>query len=658
MGFGYSDSYQDSLDIEQSETTDTINDSIPVDTLNTQIDSTTKDVEKKIELYKYPNEHFHLGTVTKPNKEISKRDLGFNSYGDIYELLSTTNDLTYQNSGIWAIKSAVRFAGGNPQNISYGLNGQTIGLDNGVVNPAFLSPDQIETLEIYTGTKASILGNGSETHVNFAQAHFNTANPYTRISYFDAGESMVSGDGVFSQNILPNQNLTFGFKGYGGGSEYDNHNADNFNINLGYRVLLDSTSVVSAQYYYSNQYMNENNGLLIDATGGGLNADLRNPYTFATLLTPEGSEVNREGFGNRNLNHIGQVSYSKSLFSDSTVDFYSSLMFNHSKYEQNDRTDSILDLNQQNYNLVQSDSYLRLPLEFFELSIGTQLMFATYEQIYSNAILDESSLFDIQPYGLLKLPLGNFEIGGGLRVNNLENLKLNFGGYIDYIDTANQLNGGLDISYTNLNNRLNFSLDNERNVFSIIADIGYGFDWLEFSLEGYYKIYNGYLQQDPNNNLTPSVIYDDGQQTVIGATLVADSKIFPGFLYKNNDLWLRLSNRIETISGVTDPIFEARGDIVSRFFVSSSIAEIGVRTRFFYNHTPFIFDAISRRYGIMSIEPVPLFAFSPFLMAQLGNANVRLIFENVLSERYFTQLTGVSRGSNLRIHLNWAFPFN
>lgn|GEM_PF-6190437 len=579
--------------------------------------------------------HNRLGNVLVPDIVLNKSDLTFLSAGDIGELISDYRNDAYLYPSNWAYKSSNRLFGSLPGYHAVGINGaQLFSATNSAININQLSVDQFENIEIYKGSKAAVLSENNQIFINYQQRVFNTAAPYTSISYFDAGENFISGDGLFSQNILPNQNLYIGFKSFGGGTEYESQLLDNMNIFLSYRFNTSEFSSLSISYSYINQFMQDNGGIVL--------TDQTKPYVSTNEFDPSTAEYLDPEFNLRELNHILQFDYSQSFDNDTTFVLNSNLTYLYNDY-QVPIYDSIAGNQYPSGSIISTRQIITTKINESDISFGFdgRLALGMNENFYRSGF---------SPFGYLNLDLIGFQVGVGARGNfsNQYN-NINYGGSLGYkIDTLSAIE--IDLSFNNINQLNPLSLVNSFTVGSVIASYVLQIsNNTVFSLEGFYHSYSQY-----HHAISGQVT--NGMDN-LGSQANFVWPIYMDFVFSNSDLYLSTTAKVEKFSILDDISFEAQVDLFSEIKVAESVARLGLRSSYLRNMNPFFFDSYAQLYYLNPYEPVNTILLDAYLMAKLGNANVRLVFENILSERYLPVIPYPNRGSNFRIHLSWAFPF-
>jgi hypothetical protein len=618
----------------QLQPTDTV--LTPTDSVSTSITDSTLTDQVLPEVYYVPlSIHNSIGSLAEPDYNISKYETTFQSGGDISELIADKYELNYLFPGQWSHRADLRMNGGIAGYQSAMVNGVQLFSPTNTANQINYFPvEQFENIEIYTGSKAAIFSENSTSFINYQTRIFNTATPYTQLSYFDAGESFISGEGIISQNILKDQNTTFGFKTFGGATEYDNQGLDHMNMFLSHRVSLSDLSMLSFHYSFINQFYRDNGGLELP--------DYSQPYAEPALLEPTNADYRFNDFTFRELNHILQIAFTGSITDDTTDIFSANVTYNYNDY-QLEWQDSTSVNPYENNSILSSRVMLKSDLLGFETTLGgdTRLTSADANNAYA---------FGLSPFGYISIPIADLELNGGLRAN-ISNLysNLNTGANISYkIDTTHRFS--VDASFNNINQINPLSNLESFTVTSSIGKYMYKSESIGLDISGYIHNYNSIAS---TTNLS-----DNSGLDIIGGSVGGDFSFGTNLLLSGSSVLINYNITAEQFSQLDEPSISAQIELFEQIIVQKSVARIGLRASFVRNQNPFFYDTFSQLYFLNEIDPSSFVILDAILMAKLGNANVRLIFENLLSDRYLAAIPYPTRGRNFRIHLSWAFPYN
>jgi outer membrane cobalamin receptor len=148
-----------------------------------------------------------------PNITIKKQDIQDINYTGLSDILQKKTPFYTQNQGSFGLFNSFSIFGAKPRSINFQFNGRNINdLDLGSLNPEQISTEFFESVEVYYGSDAIILGdNSAGALINFQEIRYNTEKPFTRLWFSEAGFEYLAADGVYSQNFARDWNFTLGF---------------------------------------------------------------------------------------------------------------------------------------------------------------------------------------------------------------------------------------------------------------------------------------------------------------------------------------------------------------------------------------------------------------------------------------------------------------
>ena len=133
--------------------------------------------------------------------------------------------------------------GNYPQQIQYANDGIRLNDPwSGNYNLFLYPAENIQQIEIIDGTRAFLYGHNSNGGViNFVSKSRRAIRPYSRLRYSESGYGFSIIDGMLSQNISRNLNVTAGIQHTVFGERYTNENFDGWNGRLKIRYDIDNT---------------------------------------------------------------------------------------------------------------------------------------------------------------------------------------------------------------------------------------------------------------------------------------------------------------------------------------------------------------------------------------------------------------------------------
>ncbi len=210
-----------------------------------------------------------LSTPSHPVPGITANDILWNDYRTFTDLLSGTPGIFVRDMASPGQDNQVTVTGAGPEGTALLVDG--LGHNDpvtGTYNFASFPVEAIDRIELVTGPRAFLYGaNASGGAINVVTKSFSNNTPYTRIRYSQSGYSYTQTDVMFSQNILPRFNLSFGmsFLGFGSDKSADRNegrfvNADNqgytFRTKVRYNVSETFNLIFSHMYVQAKTGLN------------------------------------------------------------------------------------------------------------------------------------------------------------------------------------------------------------------------------------------------------------------------------------------------------------------------------------------------------------------------------------------------------------------
>lgn len=240
---------------------------------------------------------------------ISKRDYQFLNYTGLSDILAASTPFYPLSLGSYMLFNHFFADGSLPNSISFASNGRSlISPSFGAYNLEQYAPEFLESIEIFTGSKAAIFGDNSPgAFLNIQEVRHNTNKPFTKLWIAQGGAEFLASDGIFSQNFHPEWNFTFGFRNANTDGRFSNNWMNLWNL----RLLLrwspsDSTSITFTEYFTNLGHGNS----------GGSNIFLEQDYYDPISTRPLFDGLNEREFRhdlNLTFTHIFPTSSTVSL---------------------------------------------------------------------------------------------------------------------------------------------------------------------------------------------------------------------------------------------------------------------------------------------------------------------------------------------------------
>ena len=629
--------------------TDSLN--IPTDT-TTPADSIA--VKDSIPIYNPLHQHTSQFLINSTqHHEITKHDicfLDYNGLNDIFshflpvfplKLSSFGQNESFAMNGFHANDISVSFAGrpmNDPEYSSYNLNQ--------------FSQEFMEKAQVFTGSDAVILS-GSPTYINLQEIRYNTATPFTRLFYTQAGFDYINADALFSQNFAPNTNFTFGFRHQTANSEFPNSFCENWNI----RTMLRWNPSDLTSISLSENFTNQGNG----TNGGSYNDNNKYDNILANTYYPQLTE--------KMFRHDLTLACSSILDKDSSSAVYASLFLTNAEWNFNISEDA-KDSDDKSYIIDRSSlftganaRYEFQPNDYLSLSAGGNLL---YKDIEQSKINDALNSLDISAFVHSILHLSNAtDLSAGLRFQYDKLFAtIATGAKLTHALTANY-SLALDASYfetaPSLVQNSFSSLEKEKNML-LTASLRYTSKLTQLQINAYARLSQSPItfQIDEQKKYPWGNYSNSDKLNAFGLNIIYNA------YYNYSALFFdALGLRIKAQCNITGP--ESNQEYILPLFHGSAAAFCEIRRSKSILRLGLEAAATSQYSGMQYIPMLRTFnkfdskisfmpsGFNIFATARLGNAYVRLTYENILSLNYYYVPVYPMHTGNLRLSVSWSF---
>lgn len=590
----------------------------------------------------------------QPYRVINKKDIQLINYVSINDIISNFTPFYNQHLGSYSSYNSFLAMGADSRSISWSFNGRTINdLDLGSLNPEQFSTEFFENIEIFTGADAVILGdNAASVLVNFQEIRYNTALPFTRIWFGNSGYGYLGADVVYSQNIMPNWNFTFGFRSYNSTGAYENAWGNNWNARAILRWNPDNFTSISLSENFSN---------IGSGTSGGINTELSE-----NIFDVIGAIPNFMGLNERTLRHDLTITATR-LFDtvmthSASINLYlSSVRWDRSSGSnlQFDVADTSRSIYKNSYDYFGVEGKYELqPLEAITLRLGGYSELNLIDKshfysdfngvssaVYAHSTINFSDNFNLSGGLRLSSRFGNVGISYGVKQSTRISDNIAFEADFSYADRLPYLVEGLSLDneqHLALNGELQIQTSERtklhfgaffRTIFSPIEGaINEDLSELAFLIH-----FNG-------NNITRSGIYADYTTNVFDNFTVRLRGL--GQLSVDAD-----GNRLSEL-----PLFSGSFRAFYTYKPGKSMLRAGLETGLLTDFKGEQFFPLTRTFYNGSYNSgIMLTGVTAFLEVKLGDAYVKIQFANLLSQNYFYSSVYPMFPGNLRLSVNWTF---
>lgn len=554
------------------------------------------------------------------------------------------------SSGFPGLDNKTTFFSGSPEGVDLRYNNisQLIPLNSQTLWSIF-PIENIENIEILTGSQAVIIGNNSNgALINLQEIQHHTYKPYTKIWYNQGIDETLSADGMFSQNFAKNFNFLFGFRSLFSPGTFDNQWVENWNIRAKIRWNIDSLSNLSISENFTNYGISQS---------GGINTNISTNYFDPLNAIPLFAQSDLRLF-QHNLN----LSYTKLLDIEATSSFASSLSIINNDYTFYDRdglffapSDSSNNFIFNNLTIANNTSY-ELKFNTLKFKTGADLSYLILDK---KNTLSYNNYFDYGIYGFASiLPISQLELSGGVRYLNQSNHKgYSFGGRLDY-SLENQNRIFLDFSSSSVVPsliNLNYSPNQLNNL--ILLGIEWNYETTKLNSLFFYRVIQ--------NLLTFEFTYDTLLEKYEIKRNISNTKNYIGLdittlsQWKNINLELTLKVNFENGTKISEqnfPLMFLNSRIYYSIKSNENYINLGIEGELI---SPFRGLSYLPLYNGYYRSPVVsswmVNGLTAFALGKLGNAYVKLLFVNILNQGYYYNPINPEPGRHFQFAFTWAF---
>jgi hypothetical protein len=610
-------------------------------------DTLVADTVKPV-LYKPSPEHGSMAGLIPPSQIIGKRDLVYDNYTDFSDILYLKTSAFPLSLGSFGQNNTASFYGGNYRDNAFSFNGRPVSEhDFGGFAVTQFPVEFFEKAEIFKGSDAvAIADNSSGVAINFQEIYYNTAKPYTRLWYSQAGFEFLSADAVFSQNFAPNWNVTAGLRSMVTLGEYENEQLRSWNGRIKFRYTPDSLNTFSFTENYSNIKIGLNGGINPDESELLYNSFYAEPY-YSDLTE-------------RTFRHDMTLSHT-SISSDSTRTLKSNLYFTNIMrkktagdfYFSQDSSKKI----EYYTNSIGANTSFRKGIGAIDFTAGGDV---SYLDVPASAHNDEYAGANFAAYSRIAFNItDNWSVSGAGRFSGLYgNTGANFGGRIKYSGSKNEffLDGSLSNRFPSPAEGL--SLDAEKH-FLALAGYMHTRENFKWQSELYLRSVTSPIFATPEYNEDGKIIHlncrnSEFDKAVAGINLRAEfnikKKIF--FDIKTN---FTLTDDSDTLTSMLPGVY-ADARLYYLIKKVKSDLRLGIESQFMTMFDGEVYSPLqrltfyipneNRRYGT---------EVSIFGAARFSGTYVKIAIENLLDYGYYYVPYYPQLGRNIRVSISAPF---
>jgi hypothetical protein len=608
-------------------------------------DSTSVDT-----LYTPLASHGRLGIIPlRPFTDITKRDVRKIQYYSLPEIVTTATPWMPMSAGGLGQHNSMSIAGAMPVDIAVSENGRSlVDVWSGTMHLEQLAPEGFDRAELYLGTDAVALSATMSTvALNLQDVQHNTGSPFSKLWYHQAGGDYIAADMELTQNVAPNVNVMFGVRRAGANGRYARTKYDVWNIRSAVRWSISSMSTVSLNYHASS---------LSTDLWGGINANTNTQFDNEGVAQPVYAALRDDS-----RRHDLTLTFTQLLASDTssvlTATAYGTLnamnrMWDSSGYTLHSHTEG-------------ATVRLEQRLSILTLRVGAS---ADYTLLSDNPIARSIDNVSTSAFGHATLRLQPaLDLKASARITSQYGVFMNGGGagIVWRADSATTVTADASTAQRAPTPTEGPGLLPERSGLLFL-------DFAQriaphgprptvrpttFSMGLYARI--------TDNPLITSAIVDTAgipvaTKTINGST----SNVYGGYVHALFRLWeldVEPIARISTsqLQGSADdrfPIVSGSLSLSYTYRVGSNWVVLGVRGGLLSSmrglqHVPVTWTYIQPTVQQGTISN----GLDAWLVANLGNANVRLSFENIFGQPFYTVAMAPFMQQNIRLSVTWSF---
>lgn len=603
--------------------------------------NTALSVTKDSITYVKPNEYHGL-LLNDTSNSIEKYEIQRLNYSTLYDILNTRNELFGMSLGLNGHYNNFLSYGAIDNNIELGINGRSLtNYYNGKYNLENYSPEFFERIEILKGSDAAVLsGHPNNTFLNFQEIIYNTKIPFTRLWYAQEGGSFISADAIFSQNFSKGWNFTFGFKKMDDRLAFDNMSTDYWNLRFILRYNIDSTSSLSISDNFTNNKT---------ITSGG-----SDPEQSLNMYNPINSSPYYGKIQMRNFRHDLNVTYSKKMnFFNITNTTYLTSDINERALPRFDESDT---LGNTSNTETQIGNRINLDFTFDNIEFKAGSNINTFNSEGTNFFTEYSGVnWNLYSRAELKFTKST-SISGG--INYGDDSKNGFIGFGERLEHRLNENSSIYLDHSFISkNGLIYSNDLENEKTNLFIA---GLNLETIKIEGYYRIVNSPIFNRLVNEFYTEQ-YNISDYQAFGGSASYREQVLTDLFDKNDKIDLRLQTRINVIVGNDElknyyPLFTFNAGLNYMLMINKSELNIGFKAGLLDSKTAPRFIPISNSYitttNNVGIQTTGLNIYS---IMKLGNAFVKIEWENLLNANYYNVAYYPERGQIVKLSVVWSF---
>ncbi len=582
---------------------------------------------------------------------VTKYDISLWDYDGLYEIVERATHALPLSLGQAGGMNHVSFYGADPREVAVGYNGRSL-VDPalGLYNLEHFPVEGLERVSVMTGTYAVILADdASGAYINLEEIRYNTNRPYTRIWYHQGGYKHIASDGVFSQNISERLNIALGFRRQSARGRYENSFFDAWNLRGALRWNVSDYTNISLSDVFTSHFTETNGGVDWNASAGSANE-----------LT---AEVEYSALDEHVYRHDLTLAISSYLSQDSSTSVSGSVYYSHALWEK-DRVQALRLSPADSSNLVAFTTRRVGVTGQFEQHFRALLLVAggKIEQLANERTVYFADNRDIESsaFGLVTLfPHSQVKLSAGIRARFSEEKVHMSAGMRAETELGERLQLWADLSRSVRTPSVleGTELQNEDHLLALVG-LGWKSGRHGADLTAFYRNEQNAVVAVPVLTTTGTVVntsFANATDPVntIGAILSYEGRVgsFVASAFANAAYRTAAGERIETF-----PLLYAGLTVMYEYTVGRSALRAGVRVRGLTSFTGNRYVPLTWSYiPVQEESGVKGNGLDLLAGATLGNAAIRLSFNNVFGQTYYYVPFYPQEEGAFRLSVSWAF---
>ncbi|MCX6147887.1 MAG: hypothetical protein NTW25_11675, partial [Candidatus Kapabacteria bacterium] len=372
----------------------------------------------------------------------------------------------------------------------------------------------------------------------------------------------------------------------------------------------------------------------------------------------------------RGIKNDFTFTFQSRLFDDSLFIYKSNLYYSHNQRSTQISNDFILDSNYSNLYFY-NDSYYGMNVQIEKKLLNTFTLISGVEieqsNIDSTQYHNKYSSSNLSLFGFLKNDFTNhLKLNGGIRLSKIyEKTNLNLGVNLIYqINLNNYFKVDLSISERSPSYLEGLSLKDERSSLLLIEYNKIDSAKSNLRIEGFYRVTDNLILNEAllrNNIIINSISRNALSKQSYGINISSKYKILENYFQTkdefnlNTNLQLNFSS-YDSLKNSFLPVVYFKFTPNYKFFVNHSALTIGINLLFMSSFKGMSYIPFNNSFLTNNIESGAMMnGIDAFAVAKLGNAHVKLSFQNIANSGYYFQPYYPMLNRNIRFSVSWSF---